>query len=219
MKYLFLIIVLLLCNFNGKLNNLENNRTLRKHFSENEIEILKVLVHSFENEILKNDSLNIIESYKLIYKKLNSFIQNEENEFIIHDYGIKHEKIFKEIDSSLFKEIWFVNYGVRIKDSNRNRIPVDTIRYVGVNINGSKYCDFLIDYVKKDRSIKDYVKGCILIGNIDCPMHPRAFEYFSNLDLKDETIRLISVIQLLCWLDTIYYTDYKNGSAHNMAYI
>lgn len=205
LKKLTLIIILFSCN-NCKFNELENNRTLKKYFDESEIKILQGLLYSFENEILRNDTVNIVKSYKLFFNKCSSHLYHG-RDFFLKNYDIKHNRLFEKIDSSFYNNIWSVKYAIIIGDSNGVTIHTDTIRYIGINMSG-KYFDFLNEYSNKNRSLKKYVSMCVFEGELDCPMFSWDYEYFSKLNFKNETIRLISIIQLVCLLDTFYYWDY-----------
>ncbi|MBN2348036.1 MAG: hypothetical protein JXJ22_04315 [Bacteroidales bacterium] len=206
-KYLLVIFIIWSCNSIDKSNKIENNSTIKQYFNQSEIKTLKYIVLAFENEILKNDSLDIISSYEILLSNLNIFIQNDDSIFFITDFNIKHEKIFDNIDTLMLNEIWSSGKGLHSHHYSDSQVEVDTTYELTFNFTG-RYLKFLEEYANIDKSIKDYVDIFAVHGDIKCMWTPEAIQYFSNLNLNNEVIRLITVIQIINWLDTIYFSYY-----------
>jgi hypothetical protein len=222
-KLFTILSILSLFSLKVQSQSLEENRKLKKYFNASEIQELKDFILSFKNELLPNKGENVAESYKYFFVNFSEFLKNMERTdtiidasilksqaFFINDYKQKHSIITSSIDTNLYKEIWKdgVGYIYKYNSVLHNQEITDTIYLKQLNFSG-KYVGFIKSYAENEKSLTDYWNTFFKYGDFSCDYSLATIAYFQNLDYTNETIELISVVQIISWLDEIFYSNYN----------
>lgn len=189
---LFLALLLLACSENesNTLREMKSDKLFSESFSENELENLAKIVDFFESQICLDKSKSKEQCYFVFNQKIGKEFFKEELEFSqLFDYE-KQQKLYKNIDTVFFKEIW-----VKRMSAFGNE-DFKLSKHYDLKING-KYAEFLKKFCGENLFYEGYYKRLNITGEV----HYRHFiDGFKNLkleDLKDVKVRLLSAVHYL----------------------
>jgi len=191
MKQLILLILLpTIISCSPKDQKISENMTIKSVFDSAEIRDLEKILMFFETQICQNENVST-ENVQNCYQSF--FIRMEKAEEIGSiDLKISFEsqlKLYKEIDSATFNQIWTFNQSWK-KNS------LDTLKSITYNCNG-KFVRFLETFAKEDEVVKEYYNSFQLAGDIGPTMVARLRKLHKDYDTHDIRIRLLIAIHYL----------------------
>ena len=145
---------------------------------------------------MDNDSLTAC------YKKYCSQIKKEFNSNYTFDPKIDFNqqlKMYKQLDSSTFKQIWYFG---------RHRIirkQKDSLDFKEISLaSNNKYSKFLDKYGKENNVIKNYIKRLKAAGDITPTMNSSLIMAYERYNLSDIRTKLMIAIHYLTINDQFF---------------
>ncbi len=170
-------------------NRLADNKTIKKTFSETEIQDLQLIFNFFNESICLNlEPLALTSCYKDFFKKMENWEQT--GNFELNISFNKQLKMYSQISESTFQEIW--TFGKSIYRES----PQDTFRTVSINLNG-KYLIFLKKTGRKDEVINQYYESIFAAGDLTPSLITGLLVNHRYYNIEDIRIKLIVAIHYL----------------------
>jgi len=177
--------------------DLKSNKTISETFNESEIKDLQIIFDFFNNQIcnskkLNNESLNEcyeIYCYEIREQRKTGFNFNSKIDFE------KQLEMYKRIDKSTFKEIWYFQ---NRKDIN----SLDNYKYLEYSYLG-KYKSFLKNYGQENKAIHNFYEGIEFEGGINPSTLGGLDIHYENFDISDIRTKLVIAIQYLTFNDQL----------------
>jgi hypothetical protein len=194
-----LIFITFGCNHDQSIS-LSSDPIVNEYFNSEEVKNLSKILKFFETQItdsLENNSIK--NSYARFFENLEPAMKQDEiNINISFEY---QNRLFEEIDSSLFKEIWYYR-----KDFHP--ILKDTIRSIHYNWKG-KYFNFLHAVSEKDTSFESYFEDFTL-GDISPSLLAYSMMNNNTYNLDLDRTRLIVAINFLTFNEQLRLEEKYN---------
>jgi len=178
---------------------LKSNKTISETFNESEINDLQIIFDFFNGQICDSNKLDY-NSLNECYEKYCSKIreqQKTENEFNPKVDFEQQLGMYKQIDKSTFKEIWY------FQQSWPRREQKDTLKHISL-IPKRKYIDFLEKCGKENKAINYYSNTFKAAGDISPTMNASLIMQYELYDISDLRTKLIIAIHYLTLNDQFY---------------
>ncbi|PKP43995.1 MAG: hypothetical protein CVT95_11490 [Bacteroidetes bacterium HGW-Bacteroidetes-12] len=182
-----LLIGFLILNYSCK--NDDSNKELKNHFTENEIEDLKLVTAFFKEQICQNKTKS---DFKKCFEEILPELVNNGWQPILErvDFDLQ-KKLYDKISKSTFDKIWGF--------SKSRKYPEKT-EYKSIEVGTSgEYIDYLKEFGIKNEFIKEYTNGILSRGGIDGmgSLQNHIYQNPKDLDLTDFNIQIIISIHYL----------------------
>ena len=194
--YIIISTILISCSTSENLE-LKSNKTISDTFNESEINDLQIIFDFFNGEICDSKKLNN-ESLNECYEKYCYEIREQRKIGFNFNSKIDFEKqleMYKRIDQSTFKEIWYFQ--------NRTDInSLDNFKYLEYSYLG-KYKVFLKKYGEENKAIHNFYEGIEFEGGINPNTLGGLDMYYEYFDISDIRTKLVIAIQYLTFNDQL----------------
>jgi hypothetical protein len=163
-------------------------------FNSNEIEHLEKVLSFFEKEICYGENLNkdnALDCYESFFARMD-----KQEELGIFDIQIPFDnqlKLYEQIDSSTFNQLWTFSWTWRLN-------APDSLKSIRFNPNG-KYVDFLKTFGQENKLIGEYYTSYETAGDISPSMIMSILKMYKDYNLNDIRIRLFISIHYLTMND------------------
>ncbi len=207
MNQLFIIIGLILglvnCSVGQK--KLSDDKTIKKSFSETEIQDLQLLYDFFNKSICDSDR-DLENCYDDFFKKVKQVADS--GSMYLHIQFENQLEIYKEFNDSTFYQIWAFG-----KSWTREN-PNDTLKNVYFRWDG-KFMNFLKKAGKKDEFIKYYHKSVIAAGAPGPSLIGGIIYSYDQLNIEDVKVKFVIAIHYLTLNDEYKRKEkIKNSGSH-----
>ncbi|MCL7764298.1 hypothetical protein MPF19_12800 [Polaribacter sp. Z014] len=195
-KLVFLLSILLFISCSEKesptYKEMKSDEMLSNFFTDNELKDLVKIVDFFESEICLDNSLTKPENYQAFTKKsVKNFLDDSRSKLKIN--YTNQQKLYKNIDTSFFKEIWVI-----VPKENRVSKGFKFIKEEHYNINVlGKYFQFLKENSSKDEYFKETYKSAYISNSINFAVAASSLYKITPKEYASITRRLFFAIYYL----------------------
>lgn len=187
--YTLLFLILINCSTKKESNSLYSDTLIQKTFTKNEIKDLQKILDFFNSEICKSTQENINNCYLNYCSRIGTEIKKH-GIYKTHIDFEKQYKIYKQINSNTFSEIWLFQQSLPLRERK------DTLKYLGFN-NNSKYIKFLNEYGKENKAVKDYVNNFNISSDFGPSMISQVIMNYEAFQIEDIKSKLLIAIHYL----------------------
>jgi hypothetical protein len=188
MKQLFIIgIILGLTNCSVGQSRLEDDRTIKKSFSESEVQDLQLL-YDFFNQSICDSERDIEDCYDDFFEKVRQAADS--GSMYLHIPFEKQKEVYRKFQDSTFYQIW--TFGKTWTREN----PNDTLREVYFKWD-SKFMKFLKKAGKKDEFIKAYHESVEATGGPGPSIIAGIIMNYDKLNIEDLKVKFVIAIHYL----------------------
>ena len=188
MKHLLIIgLILGLSNCNVSQNRLADDKTIKRSFSETEIQDLQLL-YDFFNQSICDSERELVDCYEAFFKKARQAADS--GSMYRHIPFEQQQNVYEKLQDSTFYQIWAFG-----KSSTREN-PNDTLRAVYFRWNG-KFMDFLENAGKKDEFIKAYHESAAATGGPSPSLIAGILMNYDKLNIEDLKVKFVIAIHYL----------------------
>ncbi|MAC95547.1 MAG: hypothetical protein CMC96_08595 [Flavobacteriales bacterium] len=188
MKQLLIIgLILGLTNCSVGQQKLANDKTIKKSFSESELQDLQLLYDFFNQTICDSDQ-ELENCYDDFFKKVK--LAADSGSMYLHIPFENQKAIYNEFQDSTFYQIWA--FGKTWTREN----PNDTLREVYYRWDG-KFMDFLRRAGKKDEFINAYHESVEAAGGPPPSLIAGIIINYDKLNIEDPKVKFVIAIHYL----------------------
>jgi hypothetical protein len=188
MKQLLIIgLILGLTNCSVGQQKLADDKTIKKSFSETELQDLQLLYDFFNQTICDSDQ-ELANCYDDFFKKVK--LAADSGSMYLHIPFENQKAIYKRFQDSTFCQIWA--FGKTWTPENQN----DTLREVYYKWDG-KFMDFLRKAGKKNKFIKAYHESVEAAGGPPPSLIAGIIMNYDNLNIEDLKVKFVIAIHYL----------------------
>lgn len=177
---------MLLVSCSHSSNDLSENKTFQKVFTESEINDLQRLFDFFNESICESGSESK-DCYQAFFTKMEPSQMSGEIDLEISFE--KQQNVYQHLEGSTFYEIWDLGRGIYFD-------PLDTLNTISLQTRG-KFFKFLKEVAKGDRVISFYAENLEKAGGMPPSMIAHLLKNYEYYKISDVRVRFIIAIHYL----------------------